>query len=151
MIMIKKSSGIDGMIEYLDYMSKTFEMVSKGVETIEVLVDLGRKLGDIPKEYQTEENRVPGCISDVYIYSSIDNTGRIHYCGSSGSLVVGGYVSILTTALDNLTPKEIVEQSESYIQQFLERTNLSSNLTPSRANALGNIYLLMKKKAGIIK
>lgn len=144
--MFKKSLGIDGLVEYLDHTRELFAMSTKGEETYQLLVDIGRSLAKLPDAYKTEGNRVHGCVSNVYIDSILDDNDRVHYKGSSDSLIIGGYVKILSEALDNLTPSEI-QQTEPYIKAFLEKTGLPSSLTPSRANALGSVYKLMKEKA----
>jgi cysteine desulfuration protein SufE len=148
--MLKKrpgSEGIEGMVAYLDEMHEGLSQIPRGIETIELLIDYGRRLGPFPEEEKTDPNRVPSCVSNVYIIGAMDEKGRMHYRGSSESLVVGGYVSILIQALDGLEPRDVVEKSEAPIRTFLERTGLRANLTPSRANAFGNVYLLMVKKA----
>jgi cysteine desulfuration protein SufE len=143
--MFKKEAGIEGMIDYLDYIVENFNAVGPGLPSIELLVDYGHKLRELPQDALIDSNRVPGCISNVYIKSEFSN-GRVYYSGSSDSLVVGGYVYMLSRAFSGLTPSEIIN-SKKNIEDFLSKTKLQANLTPSRANALYNIYNLMVRKA----
>ena len=144
--MLKGNPGIEGMVEYLDDLSSNFNALGRGVSSIEYLVELGKKLKSLPEEFRIDKNRVPGCVSNVYIYGVLEDN-KMHYQGSSDSAVVAGYVTILSEAFDGLRPNEIVEQSRSHIEKFLEETDIKASLTMSRANALGNIYKVMVKQA----
>jgi cysteine desulfuration protein SufE len=63
-------------------------------------------------------------------------------------MVVKGYLSILIQALNGLSTEDLLIRSQSLVEHFGEVTNIRANLTPSRANAFGNIYQLMRVKAG---
>ena len=117
------------------------------MEMYRMLTQLGDDMPAISDEDQNEENFVQGCISNVYIGHSIDD-GHIEFRGSSESAVVRGFLAILINALSGLSTAELLEGSRPLVEEFCEHTNLRATLTPSRANAFGNIYRLMRKKAG---
>jgi cysteine desulfuration protein SufE len=137
-------SGLEGMIEYLDYVKANFDAVGEGIPSIELLAHYGHKLGNLEAQHKTEDNKVLGCVSNVYI-ASRHHDDKVYFLGSSESLVVGGYVYILINAFNGLR-KDEMKKTEPYINEFLEKTKLPNNLTPSRANALSNVYRLMLKK-----
>jgi len=116
-----------------------------GEEKYTAIMDFGDEIPVIENHLITEQNKVPGCVSGVYIsHEFID--GRIYFKGRSDSVIVKGYLSLLIQALSGLTSKDI-ENTEQCIETFVEKTNISKSLTPSRANALGNIFKMMKEKA----
>jgi len=133
------------------YLSETAEELNDlvAIDTMEMYRQL-TKIGDglvlRGEPAKTPENFVHGCTSNVYIEALNDN-GVIQYRGSSEALVVRGYVAILVEALSGLSAADIVGHTEAMVSHFAEETNIRATLTPSRANAFGNIYRLMKDKA----
>ena len=110
------------------------------------LTELGKGLPELAPVERTTENFVQGCTSNVYISARCE-AGRMAYGGSSEAHIIRGYVAILVTALSGLSPTEILDSSQAAIEAFAEGTNIRATLTPSRANAFGNIYKLMRHKA----
>lgn len=115
-------------------------------EVYKIIIDEGKNLNDFEDSLKISENKVKGCMSNVFISAEFID-GKIYFKGSSDSQIVAGFVAILINALSGLTPKEIVKESEKCINEFLVGTHIKASLTPSRANAFGNIYCLMKEKA----
>ncbi len=110
------------------------------------LTDLGKGLVELSAVEKIPENFVQGCTSNVYISGRLAD-GRMVYGGSSEAHIVRGYVAILVQALSGLSPADILAFSQPVIEAFAEGTNIRATLTPSRANAFGNIYKLMRQKA----
>lgn len=66
-------------------------------ERLAYLIELGQTLPDLPKEYQTEEFRVLGCQSMVWLVPRL-NGDKIDFRGSSDAPMVRGLVAILLAA-----------------------------------------------------
>ena len=116
------------------------------MEMYRMLTEIGNAMESIPEESKTDENFVQGCVSNVYVDDRLED-GCIWFRGSSESHIVRGYLAILVRALSGLTPQDLLAESEQPILKFAERTNIKASLTPNRANAFGNIYKLIRKKA----
>lgn len=101
-----------------------------------------KKLEAMPEEDKVAENKVSGCVSQVYITASLDD-GKIYYQGDSDAQLVKGLVALLITGLNGLSPEEVLQVTPD----FIEETGLKMSLTPSRANGFYNIFQMMKKKA----
>jgi len=101
-----------------------------------------KKLKEMPEEGKVPENKVPGCVSQVFITANLED-GKVWYQGDSDAQLVKGLVALLIEGLNGLTPDEIVEITPDFIQE----TGLNVSLTPSRANGFYNIFQTMKKKA----
>lgn len=108
----------------------------------EQLLWYAKRLQDMPEDDKVPENKVPGCVSQVYITANLED-GKVWYLGDSDAQLVKGLVALLIEGLNGLTPEEIVEISPDFIQE----TGLNVSLTPSRANGFYNIFQTMKKKA----
>ncbi|MDJ0659728.1 MAG: SufE family protein [Crocosphaera sp.] len=119
-----------------------FKKRSDPKKRYEQLLWYAKKLEAMPEDGKTEENKVQGCVSQVYITADLED-GKIWYKGDSDAQLVKGLVALLIEGLNGLTPNEIIEVTPD----FIEETGLNVSLTPSRANGFYNIFQMMKKKA----
>lgn len=119
-----------------------FKKRSDPKKRYEQLLWYAKKLEAMPEDGKTEENKVQGCVSQVYITADLED-GKIWYKGDSDAQLVKGLVALLIEGLNGLTPSEIIEVTPD----FIEETGLNVSLTPSRANGFYNIFQMMKKKA----
>jgi len=94
--------------EYLDEIRAELQGLESKMERLERLVEIGKELEKFPEKFMVAENKVPGCMSTVYIKEKLDENGKLHFKGYSNSFIVAGYVQILATALDSMKPKEVV-------------------------------------------
>lgn len=108
----------------------------------EQLLLYAKKLQEMAESDKTPENKVPGCVSQVFITANLED-GKVWYQGDSDAQLVKGLVGVLIEGLNGLTPNEIVAVSPDFIQEM----GLNVSLTPSRANGFYNIFQTMKKKA----
>lgn len=108
----------------------------------EQLIWYAQRLKEFPESDKVPENKVPGCVSQVYITATLDQ-GKVWFQGDSDSQLVKGLVGLLIEGLNGLTPAEILPISPNFIQD----TGLNLSLTPSRANGFYNIFQMMKQRA----
>ncbi|MFB2978576.1 SufE family protein [Microseira sp. BLCC-F43] len=123
-------------------MVERFARQSDPKQRYEQLIWLAKKLPEFPESEKVPENKVSGCVSQVYITSGL-NDGKVVYQGDSDSQLVKGLVAFLIQGLNGLTPEEILKVNPDFIQQ----TGLNVSLTPSRANGFYNIFQKMKNQA----
>jgi len=126
--------------EFIEHRKKGLEFVNKK------LIELGRTLGEYPDVWKIKSNRVRGCTSNVFINSNMTN-GKLFLSGHSDSEIVKGQLAILINGLNRLTPNEIVNQAEKYLNNFVKNTDVRFSMTISRANSLGTLYQFIKNKA----
>lgn len=100
------------------------------------------KLEAMPEAGKVPENKVSGCVSQVYITANFEE-GKVIYQGDSDAQLVKGLVALLIEGLNGLTPDEILQVTPD----FIEEMGLKMSLTPSRSNGFYNIFQTMKKKA----
>jgi cysteine desulfuration protein SufE len=128
-----------------DSLAKIVQRFARQTDTklrYEQLLWYAKKLPEFPSEAKLPENKVPGCVSQVYIISELQG-GKVYFQGDSDSQLVKGLVGLLITGLNGLTPKEILELSP----EFIKDTGLNVSLTPSRTNGFYNIFQTMQKQA----
>lgn len=126
----------------LERIVEKFKRRSNPKQRYEQLLWYAKKLSVMPEEAKTAENKVNGCVSQVYITASLED-GKVWYQGDSDAQLVKGLVALLIEGLNGLTPQEIIQVTPD----FIEETGLKVSLTPSRANGFYNIFQTMKKKA----
>ncbi len=125
----------------LDKLVKRFARISEPKRRYEQLLWYAKRLDAFPAEDKTAENKVLGCVSQVYITASL-NEGKVAYKGDSDAQITKGLLAMLIEALSGLSPAEILQLTPDFIKE----TQLDVSLTPSRANGFYNIFKTMQKK-----
>ncbi len=102
----------------------------------------GKKLAPFDPAWKTEENRVMGCQSVMYLYNRLEGS-RVFFYAASDALISAGLAALLIDVYSG-EPAETILLSPP---QFLEDLGIPSVLTPGRANGLASLYLKMKQEA----
>ena len=126
----------------LERIVKKFKRREDPKQKYQQLLWYAQKLPSMATEDKIPENKVSGCVSQVYITADIKD-GKVWYKGDSDAQLVKGLVAFLFEGLNGLSPEEILKVSPD----FIEETGLKVSLTPSRANGFYNIFKMMKAKA----
>ncbi len=128
--------------EVLDTIVRRLQSTSDPKRRYEYVLWLAKKLPHLPQEHFSEEIRVKGCISQVYVIGELQK-GKMHWKGYSDALITRGLLSLLIEGLSDLTPAQVIAINPD----FIGSTGLQTSLTPSRANGFLNILLKMKSQA----
>ena len=126
----------------LDKIVQKFKRRANPKQKYEQLLWYAKKLPEMPEEDKIVENKVSGCVSQVYISANLEDD-RVWYKGDSDAQLVKGLVAFLFEGLNGLTPEQIIKVTPD----FIEETGLKVSLTPSRANGFYNIFKKMQQKA----
>lgn len=125
--------------EIQDKIIEEFSDLTDGFDKYQYIVNLGKSLGPLNKEYKTEEYVISGCQSNVWLKAEIlDN--KIYFSADSDSLIIKGIISLLLRVVNNQAPVDILN-NELY---FIDRTGLRSNLSPARGNGLFSMISQIK-------
>ena len=108
----------------------------------EFILWLGKKLKVPNNSILIPENKVQGCVSEVFVKASFQE-GKLYWEGYSDALITKGLLAFLINGMNVLTPKEVVNLNN----KFIEDTGLKASLTPSRSNGFLNILLKMQSQA----
>ena len=108
----------------------------------EYVLWLAKKLKPMPDEQRTEDRKVRGCVSQVYVCGSL-NQGVMQWQGDSDALITKGLLALLIQGLNGLTPAQV----QAVDPEFISATGLHASLTPSRANGFLNILRTMQSQA----
>ena len=126
----------------LDIIVKKLQSTNDPKRKYEYILWLGKKLPSPNNEILISENKVKGCVSEVYVKGTLKE-GKIYWQGFSDALITRGLLSFLISGLNELSPQEILNLNNN----FIEVTGLKKSLTPSRSNGFLNILIKMKSQA----
>jgi cysteine desulfuration protein SufE len=122
-----------------------FQQTSDPKRRYEQLLWFAKKLDPLPEQEKTPENKVPGCVSQVFVTACLDQGGVI-YRADSDAQITKGLVALLVQGMNGLTPEQILDLSPDFIKD----TGLDVSLTPSRANGFYNIFKKMQQIAATL-
>ena len=128
--------------ESIEKIVARFQKAADPKRRYEQLLWFAKKLDPLPEEYKTPENKVAGCVSQVFVVADLVD-GTVVYQADSDAQITKGLVALLIKALNGLTPTEIV----TLTPDFIKDTQLDVSLTPSRANGFYNIFKTMQQRA----
>jgi cysteine desulfuration protein SufE len=119
-----------------------FAFFSDWTERYQYLIDLGRKLPPFPDDLKTEENKVHGCQSQVWLVAGGD-AQRMEFKAISDSAIVSGLIALLLRVYSGRTAQEILETEP----RFVESIGLAKHLSPTRSNGLAAMFEMIQEKA----
>lgn len=108
-----------------------FGFFDNWMDRYQYLIELGRRLPDFPAAEMTEENKLQGCQSQVWLVSSAVD-GRMHYRATSDAAIVKGLIAVVLRVYDDRPPEEIAAAEPSFIAAL----GFDEHLSPTRSNGL---------------
>eukprot|EP01026_Neomeris_dumetosa_P040047 TRINITY_DN33066_c0_g1_i11.p1 TRINITY_DN33066_c0_g1~~TRINITY_DN33066_c0_g1_i11.p1 ORF type:complete len:212 (-),score=20.93 TRINITY_DN33066_c0_g1_i11:302-937(-) len=120
-----------------------FQVVPDPMARYKQLLFFAQKLPPMDSSLQIPENKVHGCVSQVWVVPTLGADGRISWVADSDSQLTKGLAALLVQGLSGCTPEEIVKIQPD----FIEMLGLKQSLTPSRNNGFLNMFLLMQKRS----
>ena len=119
--------------EALQELTDEFELLGDWEERYRHVIDLGRQLEPLPEDERTEENKVRGCASQVWLASRPGPTGALQFRGDSDAHIVRGLIAILLRFYSGRRADEILAFDA---KAALAQLGLASALSSQRSNGL---------------
>ncbi len=116
-----------------------FAMFSDWMDKYEYIIELGKDLPLIADELKTDEYRIKGCQSQVWLNAAYDN-GKVAFTADSDAIITKGIISLLIRVLSYEKPEEIVKADLGFINEI----GLMEHLSPTRSNGLLSMIKQMK-------
>ncbi len=115
-----------------------FDALADWEERCDFLIDMGFELPEFPGEAKTEQNRVHGCQSNVWLIADIKSDGTadeplIDILADSDAMIVKGLIAVLLTIYSGKTPQAILETD---VEAVFARLGLDRHLSSARRNGL---------------
>lgn len=122
--------------------NEEFGFFSDWTERYQYLIDLGRKLPEFPDEWKTEDHRLHGCQSMVWIVADGDAEQLVFHAISDSS-IVSGLIHLALRVYSHRSAAEILATDPEYVAA----TGLSKHLSPTRSNGLAALLAFIKDTA----
>ncbi|HAY07670.1 MAG TPA: SufE family protein [Hyphomonas sp.] len=107
------------------------------------LIDLGKANPPLAPHERTEESRVRGCASQVWMQTHIED-GRLIVRAESDAMIVSGLIALLTRLYSGAAPAEILGFDA---KALLDEIGVSGALTAQRSNGLASMLARIRGDA----
>ena len=122
-----------------DQILTDLKAISDVKERFSYLIKKGKEFGDLPEEKKTEDFRIKGCNSQLWLVPEFKD-GKIFFEVDSDAAIPKGIAAVLVAAYNGLTPKEALELDPS----FLAEGGIEQHLSMNRRSGLSNICKQIK-------
>ena len=120
------------ILESQEEIVKEFQQFGDWDEKYKYIIDLGRQLPPINELYKTDNNKLSGCQSQVWINAKLEDN-IILFEADSDAAIVKGLIALLIKVYSGHSPNEILSAQPD----FLINIGIDNHLSPTRKNGLG--------------
>ena len=107
------------------------------------LIDLGKANPPLGEGERTEETRVRGCASQVWMVTHVENE-RLVLRAESDAIIVSGLIALLTQLFSGEPPEDILKFDA---KAFLDEIGVAGALTAQRSNGLASMLARVQADA----
>ena len=111
-----------------------FAFFDDWMDRYQYLIDLGRRLPEMPPEELVDENKIRGCQSQVWFVPVIEGD-RLSFRATSDAAIVSGLIALLLRIYSGRKPQDILDTPP----EFVHALGLESHLSPTRSNGLASM------------
>ena len=135
------SSTIDDIVE-------DFALIVDWEERYRYVIELGRALSGLPDSAKTEDNRVRGCASQVWLETipgrNTAGEPALTFNADSDAHIVRGLIAVVFALYDN-KPARFIAETDAVPE--LRKLGLDEHLSPQRSNGLKSMIARMQADA----
>lgn len=124
------------------HLAEEFSLFDDWMDRYQLLIDLGKALESLPEDERSDDLKVPGCQSQVWLKSAYDD-GRMYFRAASDAIITSGLIALLLKVYSGRTPREILETPFTLASEI----GLQTHLSPSRANGFANMVKRIAEEA----
>lgn len=119
-----------------------FSFFENWEDKYEYIIDFGKSLKPMDSAYKTDENKVAGCVSQVWLHTEYKD-GRLYFEADSDAIITKGLVGLLVKVLSDKKPIDIINAK----LEFIDKIGMKEHLSPTRSNGLVSMIKFMKRSA----
>ncbi len=129
----------------VDELKENFDLFDDWEEKYVYLIDLGKKLEDMPADLKNDVTRVEGCLSQVWYVLTPGDNASLHFVADSDSAIVRGLIAILLTLYNGRDAAEITGgEAHDLFESLGFGNHISSNRRNGFAAMVGRIEALAR-------
>jgi len=128
-------------------LSDEFELLGDWEERYRHVIDLGRDLAPLSSSERTDDNKVRGCASQVWLVTEPGDHSLL-FRGDSDAHIVRGLIAILLRLYSGRSPEQILNFDA---KAALAELGLSGALSTQRSNGLSAMLARIKADAQAVQ
>jgi cysteine desulfuration protein SufE len=128
----------------LEGLAAEFELLGDWEERYRHVIDLGRGLAPLSEAERSDENKVRGCASQVWLVTEHTPDGRLSFRGDSDAHIVRGLIAILLQLYSGRTPADILAFDA---KAGVAELGLTGALSTQRSNGLAAMVQRIRRDA----
>jgi cysteine desulfuration protein SufE len=108
-----------------------FAFFDNWMDRYQYIIDLGKRLPDLPAADKTEANKIKGCQSQVWFVAE-KKDDKLEFRAISDATIVSGLIALLLRIYSNRRPQDILDTPADWVKAL----QLEAHLSPTRSNGL---------------
>jgi cysteine desulfuration protein SufE len=131
----------------LESIVEDFSFLDDWEDRYRYLIELGRTLEPLREDARSENNRVRGCVSQVWLETHVAGEGEdavLTFDGDSDAHIVRGLVALALAIYSGKSAKQIISLDAAGI---FSQLGLMAHLTPQRSNGVRAMLERIRKDA----
>ncbi|PLP59692.1 cysteine desulfuration protein SufE [Mesorhizobium loti] len=134
------------MTTKIDAIRDDFSLLDEWEDRYRYVIELGESLDEFPDSARVPGNKVPGCVSQVWLTTerNSDADPVLTFQGDSDAHIVRGLVAIMLALFSGRRSSEILKTDA---EATLKALGLDEHLSPQRANGLRSMVKRIKYDA----
>jgi cysteine desulfuration protein SufE len=116
-----------------------FSLLEDWTQRYEYIIDLGKTLPKIDDLYKTDEYRIKGCQSQVWLHHRYENN-ILYFSADSDAIITKGLIALVIAVFNEQSPEAIAKAEVN----FIAKIGLGEHLSPTRANGLNSMIQKIK-------
>ncbi|HKT53188.1 MAG TPA: SufE family protein [Caulobacteraceae bacterium] len=130
--------------QVLEDLDAEFDLLGDWEERYRYVIDLGRTLAPLAEPERSDENKVRGCASQVWLIAERRADGALVFRGDSDAHIVRGLIAILLRLYSGRRPDEILAFDA---KAAFDRLGLAGALSSQRSNGLFSMVQRIRRDA----
>jgi cysteine desulfuration protein SufE len=132
----------------LEEIVENFNFLDEWEDRYRYLIELGKTLEPIGEAAHSDDNKVRGCASQVWLVTDVDRSNPsdpvLNFHGDSDAHIVRGLVALILAIYSGQTSKKILATDA---QDLFKKLGLLAHLTPQRSNGVRAMVERIKSEA----
>ncbi|MBX3575879.1 MAG: SufE family protein [Rhizobiaceae bacterium] len=130
----------------IDAIEEDFALLDDWEDRYRYVIELGQALDTFPDAERTAQNKVPGCVSQVWLVTRRAGGAdpELEFRGDSDAHIVRGLVAIMLALFSGRRASDVLKTDAEAV---LKRLGLDEHLSPQRANGLRSMIKRIRRDA----
>ena len=107
----------------------------QGHDRLQYVVDKAKEVEPLPEEVKTEQNRIHGCASKLWIIGGADNEDKMRYKVDGDAFITKGTAKVVTDLVNGEMRSDVANLT---VENFAD-LGIKELLTAQRQNGLGQL------------